>query len=137
MKALGLLQPITWDENAMQEVKRAFADAPMGQSESVYEAVNGCHLFSYQHSQQRALVALKCLRFEYGTRVEVVALAADKESAPLQLRQVFNAIENTAHQMGADEILYFTKHPAMAKAAGRFGAHITGAIVYKRIQRGH
>lgn len=106
---------------------------PYGVLENPFELVNGAYLFEYSHHGQAAMVALSLHRFSGGNRVHVNALQTINPQKHIQMRQLMQAIEQTAFAMGADVLTLSTQHPAIAAGASRWGARISGAVVSKTL----
>ena len=128
------LTATAWTDLAVLRFQTVANANPFGLIESPLELLNQSYLHVYQFNNQAALIALKRESFANGIRVHVQGLVALPHSAPLQLRHVMMSIENQALVYGADVLTMCTHHAALAAGATRWGGHISGAVLSKKIK---
>jgi hypothetical protein len=123
------LKKLRWWPEAVAAFQPAADASPFGAGMPAAQLVDGCTLWEFRLREQWALIALQMC----GNSAHIQATVSIGEG-PLQMRMVFDAIEQTARDHGAKVLTLCTAHPEIAQGAGRWGASITGAVVSKNLE---
>ena len=96
------------------------------------EVLNGCHAFEYEHYGQRAIVAVKPVARQDGTRLDIVGLVSTGDR--LDARTFNEGLLDIAARFDATQFAMTTLRPHLAKQCARTGWIQSGVLMIKPIR---
>lgn len=127
------LTPLNWDQASLDAFEAVVQASPFVILKRPDEMMVGCKLWRYDHGRQAALIATRLDTCSGGNAMHIMGIVASGDEL-IQTRQLMAAIEVTARKAGANVLSLCTKHTGIARAAGRWGGQITGAIITKKLE---
>lgn len=96
------------------------------------EVLAGSEAFEYSHEGQRALIAVRPVQREHGTRLDVTGLVSTGER--MRAPDVDAALLYLANGFGAKALAMSTLRPHLVAACKRTGWTEAGALMVKRLE---
>ena len=121
-----------WSPELVAEFAPSVAANPWGFGEPL-EVLQGCHAFEYQSNGQRALIAVRPVARQAGTRLDVVGLVSTGNR--LNALEFDAALMGIAAQFSAAQLAMTTLRPHIANQAKRSGWIQSGVLMIKPINR--
>ncbi len=118
-----------WDEHLLQAFGPSVEASPWGWGTAL-EVLNGCQCFEYLQGGQRALLAVRPVVREAGTRLDVAGLVSLGDR--IQAEPMRQALEQLAHRFEARALAMTTIRPHVSAVARRIGFEQTGVLMIKR-----
>jgi len=103
--------------------------SPWGPLEGHADILTGAHLVEFTLNRQHAMAAVRQVPLLHGVRLDVVGLVSDGDR--LTMGTLGDALEQVAHQLGAQQLAMCTKHPHLVRACIRHGWAATGTVLTK------
>ena len=126
-----MIRHCDWNSDLLQAFAPSVLANPWGFGTPL-EVLGGSHAFEYQHHGQRALIAVRPVGRQHGTRLDVTGLvslgdrmnASDVDAALLQM----------AHGFGAKALAMSTLRPHLVAACKRTGWLEAGTLMVKNLE---
>lgn len=98
--------------------------------DGIADALGGAMLYEFSSGKAHALMAVRPVRLEGGTRLDVVGLVSDGDR--LNAAEIDGAAVSIARHYGAQALAMCTMRGHVARACERNGWQITGVVMAKR-----
>ncbi len=131
MAAAQALKAVPWTPEAVEAFAPCCDTDPFGPLLSPRELLHDSYLHEYHHGLDEALIAIKRHVTSGGCRVHLQGLVNMDKLHPLRSGHLMQSVEALARAYQADVLTMCTQHKAMAAACGRWGGHISGAVIAK------
>ncbi len=119
-----------WDEHLLQAFGPSVEANPWGWGTAM-EVLHGCHCFEYVQGGQRALLAVRPVVRDAGTRLDVAGLVSLGDR--IQAKPMGQALGQLAQHFEARALAMTTLRPHVAAVARRIGFEQTGVLMIKRL----
>ena len=124
------MKPQAWSLDLIDEFAPSVAANPWGFGTPL-EVLKGCEAWAYEQDGQRALLAVRPVTREAGTRLDVIALVSTGNR--LDGAAFDAAVTQLGHQYQAKQLAMSTLRPHVAAVCHRTGWTDTGILMIKKI----
>lgn len=132
MGAAAQVSPLAWTPERVAAFQPSVDASPWGPLATPPEVMQGAYLWDYQRGAEHALLAVRPLARQCGTRLDIVGIVSDGDGA-LSPAALDAAVMDIARRHGAQLLSMSTQRPALVAACARRGWVITGAVMLKTV----
>jgi hypothetical protein len=130
MPAGSQIGHLNWSPDLVDAFQPSIDANPWGYGTAL-EVLNGCHAFEYGKASQHALIAVRPVQRQAGTRLDVIALVSTGDR--LEANAFDDRMLTIASLFGANQLAMSTLRPHVAAVAKRSGWINTGVLMIKPI----
>ncbi len=122
------MTPVTqWTPEHVRALLPSVEASPWGPQEGPADVLAGAYLFDYQEGGAHALLAVRPVTLQRGSRLEVVGLVSLGDR--LRGAALDRALSGIAQAMGAEHLAMCTKNNHVARQCERHGWQRSGVIM--------